>query len=47
VRKLLQAKQEMGLARQRFTDVQAMRTVVGDSTNVANARLAPNGPSRS
>ena len=40
VRKLLQAKQEMGLARQRFTDVQAMRTVVGDSTNVANARLA-------
>ena len=40
VRKLLLAKQEMGLARQRLTDVQTMRTVVGDSTNVANARLA-------
>jgi len=40
VRKLLVAKQEMGLARQRFTDVQAMRAVVGDSIDVANARLA-------
>jgi beta-N-acetylhexosaminidase len=40
VRKLLLAKQEMGLARQRLTDLQAMRNVVGDSTNVANARLA-------
>ena len=40
VRKLLVAKQEMGLARQRFTDVQAMRTVVGDSADLANARLA-------
>ena len=40
VRKLLVAKQEMGLPRQRLTDVQAMRTVVGDSSSVANARLA-------
>jgi beta-N-acetylhexosaminidase len=40
VRKLLLAKQEMGLARQRLTDLQAMRTVVGDSANVASARLA-------
>ncbi|HKP15553.1 MAG TPA: glycoside hydrolase family 3 protein, partial [Gemmatimonadaceae bacterium] len=40
VRKLLLAKQEMGLARQRLTDVQAMHAVVGDSTSVANARLA-------
>ena len=40
VRKLLIAKHEMGLARQRLTDVQAMRTVVGDSTNVATARMA-------
>jgi beta-N-acetylhexosaminidase len=40
VRKLLVAKQEMGLARQRFTDLQAMRTVVGDSADVASARIA-------
>ena len=40
VRKLLLAKQEMGLVRQRLTDVQAMRTVVGDSGSGANARLA-------
>ncbi|MFL5619726.1 MAG: glycoside hydrolase family 3 N-terminal domain-containing protein [Gemmatimonadaceae bacterium] len=40
VRKLLVAKQEMGLPRQRLTDVQAMRAVVGDSSNVATARLA-------
>ncbi|HKH93761.1 MAG TPA: glycoside hydrolase family 3 protein [Gemmatimonadaceae bacterium] len=40
VRKLLLAKQEMGLARQRLTDLQAMRTVVGDSSSVGNARLA-------
>ena len=40
VRKLLVAKQEMGLARQRLTDLQAMRSVVGDSSTVGNARLA-------
>ena len=40
VRKLLVAKQEMGLARQRLTDIRAMRSVVGDSTSVMNARLA-------
>jgi beta-N-acetylhexosaminidase len=40
VRKLLVAKQEMGLASQRLTDIQAMRSVVGDSTSVANARQA-------
>ena len=40
VRKLLLAKQEMGLPRQRLTDIQAMRTVVGDSANLASARLA-------
>jgi beta-N-acetylhexosaminidase len=40
VRKLLVAKEEMGLARKRLTDVQVMRTVVGDSADVANARLA-------
>jgi beta-N-acetylhexosaminidase len=40
VRKLLVAKQEMGLDRQRLTDVQAMRAVVGDSSNGASARLA-------
>src|SRR5829696_2577683 len=39
-RKLLVAKQEMGLARQRLTDLQAMRIVVGDSASVASARLA-------
>jgi beta-N-acetylhexosaminidase len=40
VRKLLIAKQEMGLARQRFTDLQALRSVVADSANLAVARLA-------
>ncbi len=40
VRKLLVAKQEMGLARQRFTDVQALRSVVADSASLAVARLA-------
>jgi beta-N-acetylhexosaminidase len=40
VRKLLAAKQEMGLARQRLTDIQAMRAVVGDSIDVATARVA-------
>jgi beta-N-acetylhexosaminidase len=40
VRKLLVAKHEMGLARQRYTDVQALRSVVGDSVNLAAARLA-------
>jgi beta-N-acetylhexosaminidase len=40
VRKLLVAKQEMGLDRLRLTDVQAMRAVVGDSSNVASAQLA-------
>ena len=40
VRRLLVAKHEMGLARQRLTDVQALRAVVGDSANVANARAA-------
>jgi beta-N-acetylhexosaminidase len=39
-RKLLLAKHEMGLTRQRFTDVQALRAVVGDSENVATARRA-------
>ncbi|MBW8771268.1 MAG: hypothetical protein JF589_16055 [Gemmatimonadetes bacterium] len=40
VRKLLLAKQEMGLPRQRYTDLQALRSVVGDSANLAVARLA-------
>jgi beta-N-acetylhexosaminidase len=40
VRKLLAAKHEMGLDRQRFVDVQAMRAVVGDSANLATARMA-------
>jgi beta-N-acetylhexosaminidase len=40
VRKLLAAKQEMGLVRQRLTDIQAMRAVVGDSIDVATARVA-------
>ena len=40
VRKLLVAKQEMGLARQRYTDLQALRSVVADSANLAVARLA-------
>jgi beta-N-acetylhexosaminidase len=40
VRKLLVAKHEMGLARQRLTDVQAMRAIVGDSADLAAARVA-------
>jgi beta-N-acetylhexosaminidase len=40
VRKLLVAKQEMGLPRQRYTDLQALRSVVADSANLAVARLA-------
>ena len=40
VRKLLAAKHELGLDRQRYVDVQAMRAVVGDSANQAAARLA-------
>jgi beta-N-acetylhexosaminidase len=40
VRKLLAAKHEMGLDRQRLVDVQAMRAVVGDSANMATARMA-------
>ena len=40
VRRLLVAKQEMGLARERLTDLQALRTVVGDSASVADARVA-------
>jgi beta-N-acetylhexosaminidase len=40
VRKLLAAKHEMGLDRQRFVDVQAMRAIVGDSANMATARTA-------
>ena len=40
VRKLLAAKHEMGLDRQRFMDVQALRAVVGDSTNQMAARSA-------
>jgi beta-N-acetylhexosaminidase len=40
VRKLLAAKHEMGLDRERLVDVQALRAVVGDSTNLAAARLA-------
>jgi len=40
VRKLLVAKQEMGLPRQRYTDLQALRSVVADSANLAIARLA-------
>ena len=40
VRKLLVAKQELGLQRQRFVDLAALRSVVGDSTDLASARLA-------
>src|SRR6476469_1987319 len=40
VRKLLAAKHEMGVDRQRLVDVQALRAVVGDSANQAAARLA-------
>jgi len=40
VRKLLAAKHEMGLDRQRLVDIQALRAVVGDSANLATARTA-------
>lgn len=40
VRKLLVAKQELGLQRQRFVDLAALRSVVGDSADQASARLA-------
>ena len=40
VRRLLAAKHEVGLDRQRFVDLQALRTIVGDSANLAPARLA-------
>jgi beta-N-acetylhexosaminidase len=40
VRRLLVAKQEMGLERQRITDLDAMRATVGDSADLAVARLA-------
>jgi beta-N-acetylhexosaminidase len=40
VRKLLVAKQEMGLASQRLTDIGAMRSVVGDSSGGTTARRA-------
>lgn len=40
VRKLLVAKHEMGLDRDRYVDVQAMRRIVGDSANLASARGA-------
>ena len=40
VRRLLAAKHRMGLDRDRFVDIQAMRSVVGDSANQAVARLA-------
>lgn len=40
VRKLLIAKHEMGLHRERYVDVQSMRHVVGDSADLASARVA-------
>jgi beta-N-acetylhexosaminidase len=40
VRKLLIAKHDMGLDRQRYVDVEAVRKVVADSANLAPARLA-------
>ncbi len=40
VRKLLMAKHELGLARNRFVDVERVRAVVADSANMAPARLA-------
>lgn len=40
VRRLLAAKHEMGLHKQRFVDVQTLRTVVGDSVNQTAARVA-------
>ena len=40
VRRLLAAKHRMGLDRDRFVDIQAMRSIVGDSPNRAVAALA-------
>ena len=40
VRRLLMAKHEMGLDRNRFVDVQLMRREIADSANLASARLA-------
>jgi beta-N-acetylhexosaminidase len=40
VRRLLVAKREMNLDRQRLVDIPAMRAVVGDSANLGVARLA-------
>jgi beta-N-acetylhexosaminidase len=40
VRRLLAAKHRMGLDRDRYVDVQAMRSVVGDSAHVAVAQRA-------
>ncbi|MCC6244392.1 MAG: hypothetical protein IT353_16235 [Gemmatimonadaceae bacterium] len=40
VRKLLMAKHEMGLHRQRLVDVEGVRAVVGAAANVAAARVA-------
>jgi beta-N-acetylhexosaminidase len=40
VRKLLVAKHQLGLERQRYVDVEAVRRVVADSANMAAGRLA-------
>ncbi len=40
VRRLLMAKRQLGLDRQRFVDVEAVRSKVADSSNLAPARLA-------
>ena len=40
VRKLLAAKHQLGLHRNRFVDVEAVRSVVADTANLAPARLA-------
>jgi beta-N-acetylhexosaminidase len=40
VRRLLIAKHQMGLAQNRVADVQALRAVVGDSADLATARVA-------
>jgi beta-N-acetylhexosaminidase len=40
VRKLLVAKHEMNLDRQRLVDIPSMRAIVGDTANLAVARLA-------
>ncbi|MDB4916002.1 MAG: beta-N-acetylhexosaminidase [Gemmatimonadetes bacterium] len=39
VRKLLVAKHQMGLDRKRYVDVEAVRTLVADSSNLAYARV--------